>query len=205
MDKNLYILTRDISQTYVQSDIVVQQPVFVIPSYKHHLGSSTVVRFERPLYSLPEAGLRWFRSYHVHRRKVLVLHLSTINPCFFYTPERFFANVHLATVPRGFACPKTDDTENASNNIFAEKEMHALQKFDYKALLILSDDNPVTFSGAKITHRKRFYYIAQPMHIAKLSDIETIRVEKMKYITEHTRGAHTAAISRPDLASGFSV
>lgn len=53
MDNDLYLFIRDISQAHVQSDFVVQRPVFVRPPSLLHLEPGTIRQVERPLYGLP--------------------------------------------------------------------------------------------------------------------------------------------------------
>lgn len=57
LDSSLTFFTRDISQAYVQSDTNVQRKVFVKPPADFDFPTNVLLRVDRPLYGLPEAGV----------------------------------------------------------------------------------------------------------------------------------------------------
>ena len=115
MVSDLQFFTQDISQAYVQSETRTQRAIFVRPPSILHLPPGTLLRVDLPLYGIPEAGIRWFRTYHAHHRDTQHLTASLHDPCFLYTPRGISGDHQSPEVAQGFTCLKTDDTATAGN------------------------------------------------------------------------------------------
>lgn len=71
---------RDISQAYVQSKSSLVRPFFVKLPVGADLGGN-ILKINRLLYGIPEAGNHWFKTYHEHHVDKLHLTTSTFDPC----------------------------------------------------------------------------------------------------------------------------
>lgn len=125
MDDDLECFTRDVSQAYMQSGTTVQRTIFVRPPSVLALPIETLLRVEKSLHGLPEAGVYWFQTYHSHHKDILSLKPSSLDTCFLYTPKRFSNDFNTRGVSRGFTCLQTNDTTNASNYFFIKKKATA--------------------------------------------------------------------------------
>lgn len=204
MDNNLTLFTRDISQAYVQSETRTQRPIFVRPPSQLNIPRGTVLRVERPLYGIPEAGLHWFRTYHNHHKKKLALRPSIHDPCFLYTPNGMSVDSKSPKIPRGFTCLQTDDTVSAANNEFIAREAKFSNAFDAKEPTFLREGKTISFNGADISLKQSVISINQNQHISRLSPISSKQADKSEFVTQRARGAYIAAVCRPDLTFGFS-
>lgn len=54
---------RDISQAYLQSDTSLEREVCIYPPPELGLPDETVLKVMKPLYGIPESGLRWYLTY----------------------------------------------------------------------------------------------------------------------------------------------
>lgn len=123
MDPELQLITHDVSQAYVQSDTHTQRPIFVRPPVALNFHTDTLLRIDRPLYGIPEAGLHWFRTYHTHHRDKLRLNSSTHDPCFLFTRDGMSHDHRSCKAARGSTCihvskrmtPQAQETRNSSN------------------------------------------------------------------------------------------
>jgi hypothetical protein len=80
--RNLYI--QDISQAYVQSKSLLNQQFYVKLLRELDLGQGNILQVLRPLYSVPEAGTHWYRTYHAYYINKLKLLTSAYDPCLLY-------------------------------------------------------------------------------------------------------------------------
>ena len=100
-DYSLYI--RDISQAYVQSNTSLNRDFYTkpLPEIKDvlKLEEGTVLKVIKPLYSVPEVGNHWFKTYHQHYTKRLKIRESTYDLCLLYSDKNF-----------GIVGIQTDDT-----------------------------------------------------------------------------------------------
>ena len=69
----------------------------------------TILRVVKPLYSIPEVGNHWFKTYYTYYTKELSIEQSTYDPCLLYSNEPF-----------GVIGLQTDDTLFLTDNEFAE-------------------------------------------------------------------------------------
>ena len=164
----------------------------------------TLLRVDRPLYGIPEAGIHWFRTYHENHRDTLHLTASLHEPCFLYTPRGIFGDHQSPEVARVFTCLQIDDTETAGNPAYIKLEASSSTLFDGKRLQMLEDGGTVTFNGAEISLRDDICTITQPNHLQKLESITEDTVEKSEFVAQRARGAYIAAVSRPDLTFAFA-
>lgn len=91
MNKTLDILIWVISYEYVQSNTMVQRPVFVRIPFTINLRPNSIFLVERPIFSLSGAVVHWFLKYHTHHREALAIHSFTTNPCFYCIRNGFLA------------------------------------------------------------------------------------------------------------------
>lgn len=132
-----------------------------------------LLKFERPLCGLPEAGVHWFRTNHKHHRDIPNLHPSTHDNYFLYTPQAMSDDLARRKVARGSSYLQTDNTANIGNRLLISKEALNSAKFDCKAPIFLKDDLQLTFNGATITRRNDVYFLTQPKKISNQSYIST--------------------------------
>lgn len=59
IDNRFTFITRDVSQAYVQLETMTRHKFYVRAPNVLNLPSDTLLRVERPLYAIPEAGLHW--------------------------------------------------------------------------------------------------------------------------------------------------
>ena len=84
-NKDLYI--QDILQAYVQSVITLNRYFYIKLLKKINLGQGNVLKILRLLYSVPEAGIYWFRTYYKYYTKKLNLITFTYNPYLLYNSQ----------------------------------------------------------------------------------------------------------------------
>lgn len=204
IESSLTFFTRDVSQAYVQAETSTQRAIFVRPPSTLNLPSDTVLRVNRPLYGIPEAGLHWFQTYHKHHRERLCLTPSIHDPCFLYTNFGMSSDNKRQPKISGFTCLQTDDTASAGNNAFMVNESKMSKRFDCKPAQTLSEGGTITFNGADIGLVNGIYYMSQNEHINRLANINEEIVDKSEFVTQRARGAYIASVARPDLSFGFA-
>lgn len=166
----------------MQSETNTQRPIFVRPPATINLPKGVLLRIERPLYGIPEAGLHWFRTYHNHHCKKLQLHAATHDTCFLFSQHGMSQDSISSQLPRGFTCLQTDDTATVGNAEFIKIEESFSSTFDCKKATHLSNGGKIQFNGANIHLNGEIYSIHQPDHINKMSTISYENVSKTEFI-----------------------
>jgi hypothetical protein len=101
----------------------------------------TIVQVIKPLYSVPESGNHWFKTYHSHHVEELLMKQSTFDHCLLYRNDPFRV-VGL----------QTDDTLFLADDKFAQLEQSELKKAGFlaKDRESLTIDQDLKFDGAII-------------------------------------------------------
>lgn len=200
----LQIFTQDVSQAYVQSETRSHRPIFVRPPNVLDLFPQVVLRVEKPLNEIPEAGLNWYQTNYSHHSRKLSLIPAIYDPCYLYTKAVMVRDVSENPVPRWLACLHTDNTASCGNEALFQKESK-MSRFDCKRQQTLSNENHILFNGASISVKDRTYAIIMKYHIDNHQKVDSCHVEKPGFVTQRAQGAYIAAVGRPDLTFGFSV
>lgn len=198
------LFTRDISQAYTQSTSTISRPIYVRAPKILTIPSGMLLRVDRPLYGLPEAGMHWFATYHAHHRKELSMIAEVHDPCLLYTSECMPSDSQSPT-SKGATCMQTDDTLNFGNKTFIDKEEKSSRKFLCKPKIVLEDGKSMRFNGATISLADNVVTLNQPDHIAKLQKVSEGSVDQSSFVSQRARGAYIASVCRPDLTFGFAV
>lgn len=203
-DKSLAVISRDVSQAYVQSETTLQRPVFVKPPTILKFPDDVLFKVNRPLYGLPEAGNHWFHTYHRYHTQDLQLRPSIYDPCLLYTKGFMAIRPGKESTARGLACIQTDDTVYVGNAKFFEIENKLKERFDSKEIEVLSHNHEIKFNGAIVRQQGNAITISQAKHIEKMNLLDPSHFTKEQFVTERARGAYIAAVCRPDCSYAFS-
>ena len=184
---------RDISQAYVQSLSKITRDFYVRPPPESKL-QGKLLKVERPLYGIPEAGNHWFETYQRHHIEKLGMKISAHDNCLLYAKDEF-----------GIVGLQTDDTLILADKAFAEKEEKQLT-FSAKPRERLSTEHPLNFNGAVIQLiDEHTISITQERHCDKISLLAPGKgVDKNAYIAQRARGAYIATVCQPEAAFDLS-
>lgn len=89
-------------------------------------------RVIRPLYSIPEAGVHSFHTYHCYLKTQLQMKPSTFDMCPLFTQPCLQTDEAGTNDLRGIVCLQTDDTAYLGNDEFIQKEELVRNQFDTK-------------------------------------------------------------------------
>ncbi|KAI1002480.1 hypothetical protein K3495_g5719 [Podosphaera aphanis] len=160
------------------------------------LGRESILRVRLPLYSVPEAGTRWYKTYHEHHKEKLEIIPSTYDPCLMGNKN--------ATALVGL---QTDDSLIAANSEFIVKEEQEIKnaKFPCKPIEKLTIDKPLEFNGCVIkfntSSKGRIIEISQAKQCKKIKLVPTDEpIDKDTYVAQRARGAYIASVSQPQAA-----
>lgn len=156
---------------YVQSESIVQYLSCFWPTASLKLHSHTLLRVDRPLYRLPEAGVYWFWTHHNDHRVVLELRPFILKPCYLYMTQEFLDNFMNTAISFRFTCIKTNGTTNVGSLRFGHVETSKSKKFYCKAPIFWTQSYPIQFDGATITTLDGFYFFLQLFHLSKRRSI----------------------------------
>jgi len=212
LDTELYL--RDITQAYVQSqtklnrDFYIRSPAELATALG--IPKGTVVKVEKPLYGIPEAGNHWFGTYHGHHIRELGMEQSTYDPC--------LLNSHN---PFGIVALQTDDTLFLADTDFAELEQNKLAKakFTAKDRDRLTINNPLKFNGCIIRQFTDHITVTQESQCKNLAVITPAPANTVssrgnvrkslsvfdQYIAQRARGAYVASTCHPEASFDLSV
>lgn len=202
--KMFVIFLRDISQAYTQAETRGQRPIYIRPPAVLNISPSYILRVDRPLYGLPEAGMHWFVTYHKHHKTKLGMVASFHDPCPLFTPGCLAIPVS-SSVPRGITCLQTDDTLNYGNESIMRKEDEMSTRFICKPKTILRHGHDLKFNGGIISLTNNGIRLSQPMHVAKLRPVEVSDNCSKEFFSQRARGAYIASVCRPNITFRFSV
>lgn len=144
------LFMRDISQAYTQSKSSINRPIYVKPPAILNIPPKTLLRIDRPLYGIPEAGMHWFVTYHAHHLKELSMNAAIHDPCLLYTPKCMSIDRLSLSAHRGVTCLQTDDTLNIGNKTFIDKEEKCSREFLCKKEKTINDGQSLLFNGGTI-------------------------------------------------------
>ncbi len=211
--KNLQVYLRDISQAYVQSTTLLNRNFYIRPPVelaKHmDLQKDYVLKVNRPLYRVPEAGNHWFGTYHQHHTKNLSMTTSTYDPCLLYSNQPF-----------GVVGLQTDDTLFVGDRAFADLEEKQLEKAKFlaKEREHLTTDNSMKFNGGVIQLKDKCITLTQERQcknlklVGKSASTTSSRgivrkglSKKEQYVAQRARGAYIASMCQPEASFDLST
>ncbi|KAI0992846.1 hypothetical protein K3495_g15338 [Podosphaera aphanis] len=160
--------------------------------------SDMIMKINRPLYGIPEAGTHWWATYSKYHREKLGMNVSSYDPCLFFTNT----SDHV-----GIIGLQTDDTLILCDETFNLKEEHEIRraKFPAKPKEKLLEHNPIIFNGC-ILHLKNGNVILTQKGQGK--KIQLVKLENncnKNYIIQRARGAYLASLCQPEAAYDLSI
>ena len=204
LPNGLKIWIRDVTQAYIQSDSNVDRDIFIRAPKELELPPGKILKALRPLYSLPEAALHWWKTYHGHHKDKLEMIDTAYDPCLLHTPGALAyvkrrsndANKDIEQA-KGVVCLQTDDTLNIGNQSFEGREEEGISRFRTKPKQYLKDDTPTRFNGATITLNGEGIDICQPNQARKVKLVALpkdthVKDTHVKYV--HAQDAHTEEV-----------
>lgn len=190
MDRKKKRFLRDIKQAFTQSKYNLERNVFLeaVPELNVPLGK--VIRVDKPLYGIPEAGLLWYLTYRDHHITSLGMRPCTVDECIMFKHEEGedIPNISILQV---------DDTFGCGTEAFLREEESASQKFITKPRELLKTGKPVSFNGSHITQHEDHISVSQAARISKL------RIPSSLTEADSQRASvqYISTISRPDVSS----
>jgi hypothetical protein len=185
---NIGVYTRDISQAYTQSTTDLQREIYIRAPAEMALPHGTVLRVNRPLYGVPEAGNHWFLTYQTHHIEKLGLTTSTYDPCLLY---RNNAAVGL----------QTDDSLIIATPDFMKIEKREIEKAGFlcKPIEQLGPRHPLGFNGLVINTTDNGIQVTQKKQISRICTLNS-DFSREDYIRQRALGAYLATVSQPEAA-----
>ncbi len=114
---DLYL--RDITQTYVQSKILLNRAFFIRSSSELDLSKNSILRVVKSLYDVFETETHWFNTYQKHHMNNLMMIESTFDSCLLHIVEFINQNFDIVRL-------QTDDTLILANDDFVTLEENEL-------------------------------------------------------------------------------
>jgi hypothetical protein len=191
--KGVSACVRDISQAYTQSTTALQREIFIKAPIEAGLSPGAILRVNKPLYGIPEAGNHWFSTYQTHHTTKLGLTTSTYDPCLLYREN---AVVGL----------QTDDSLIVSTKEFLELEETEIKRagFRHKPLEHLEIGRPMGFNGFMTElFTDGSVVVTQDKQTAGIRLLDQ-HFTKDQYVAQRARGAYIATVSQPETAFALS-
>ena len=152
--------SHDVTQAFLQSKDKLQRPIYLRPVKELNLPPASILRLEKPLYGLADAGDYWSRTMAEHLEKDLGMTPSALDPALYnFTDEQ--GNID------GLTGVYVDDSILAGSASFIRYTEKSLKKFESRSRVI---DN-FTFSGIDIKTTELGFTISQINYIDKVSPI----------------------------------
>lgn len=82
---SLTLYVRDVKQAYVRTETNVRRVIFVRPPTFLNYTKRVLFQIQISLCGVPEAGVRWFRTYHRYHIDCLHMTPSPFDMCFMFT------------------------------------------------------------------------------------------------------------------------
>jgi Reverse transcriptase (RNA-dependent DNA polymerase) len=184
--ENTGVYLRDISQAYTQSETQIGRPIYIRAPKEMNLPPGTILKCQKPLYGVPEAGNHWYGTYHRHHVNKLGLQASLHDPCLLFNDE---AIVGL----------QTDDSLIVGTPAFMDLERKELEKAKFlaKPVAQLTPEKPLEFNGFHIDEIDGRYRITQEKHTRRIRPL-TKNFTKSDYIAQRALGAYIATVTQPE-------
>lgn len=205
MDPELKFFSRDILQENVRADTNITRPLFLRPPEILGIPDDLLLRVERKLHGITEAGINWFLNYQKHHTEKLMTKISIHGSCFLVIPNIMGIKYSSEDISRGFTCLQTEDTLNADNKKVMQNEADDAIKFDCKPTKKLKNGREMKLNGATVSLKDGIYFMYQPTHASKLYSIDTKNINKEALVSQRERASYISAFCRPDLSYGFFV
>lgn len=103
---------------------------FVRPPSQIGFPEDVLLRIDRSLYGIPEAGIHWFLTYHGHQEKEFGMNDSVHDKCILNTPGKLSTEVVATFMERGITALQTDDEAYCGNKAFINWEGKESRNFD---------------------------------------------------------------------------
>ncbi|KAI0996944.1 hypothetical protein K3495_g11240 [Podosphaera aphanis] len=198
--KNFGLYFRDVKQAYTHSETMLNRLILAkLPrEITNFYPSNTIMKINRPLYGITEAGAHWWATYSKYHREKLGINVSSYDPCLFFTNT----SDHV-----GIIGLQTDDTLILCDETFNVKEEHEIirAKFPAKPKEKLLEHNPIIFNGC-ILHLKNGNVILTQKGQGK--KIQLVKLENncnKNYIIQRARGAYHASLCQPEAWYDLSI
>ncbi len=197
-DCHLYL--RDITQTYVQSKILLNRRFFIRSFFELDLSKNSIIRVVKSLYEVLETETYWFNTYQKHHKKKLLMIESIFNLCLLHITQiesiefidrlNFINRFEVINI-------QTDDTLILADDEFVTLEENELArahltfkrreklnlitwiKFNERLIILADDDND---KSLHLTQSKQFDQI-RLIDVKIFVDLTSSRDEIRKMIT----------------------
>jgi hypothetical protein len=209
---NIHLYLQDISQAYIQSTTNLNCEFYIQLSQELEtelgINKDFVLKVLKPLYSIPEAGNHWFKTYYLYYVQQLYMDQSMYNLCFLQSNKPF-----------GIVGLQTDDTLLLADKTFVETEQNKLYKakFIAKEHKQLTADTLFKFNSSLIQLVSDRITLTQEQQCRNLSLISTklatstslrratcTLTPKDQYITQCVRGVYIVSICQPEASFDLS-
>ncbi|KAF4471164.1 Ribonuclease H [Fusarium albosuccineum] len=195
------VMLRDISQAYTQSETQLNRRIYLRlpPELTEKYPEGIVLKVEKPLYGLAEAGLHWYATYSKHHRERLGMEPISSDPCLFLTQQ---------DDEFGITAIQTDDTFNIGTEAFIRREDEELKKAGFKAKpqRVIKTGDSCDFNGSYIQFDEESFNCTQKGQADRLQLVDhTATDRQQQYIMQRARGAYLASICQPEASYGYSV
>ncbi|KAM4061437.1 cwf18 domain containing protein [Hirsutella rhossiliensis] len=174
--RDMFIMIRDITMAYTQSQ----------------------TKLARPLYGIAEAGAHWFNTYHDHHCRKLNMETSSFDPCLLITANNI-ADKDLF----GIAALQTDDTFIVGTDAFLKIEEKELC-FKAKPKEILQEGSICDFNGSRLTIQNGCVIVRQGQ-AQNLEEINLQASSRHQDYAAQRAGAYIASICQPEATYDCSV
>ncbi|KHJ31689.1 hypothetical protein EV44_g3301 [Erysiphe necator] len=179
------LFLRDITQAYVQSTTNLSRDIYVRPPPE--LGSHEIIlKLQKPLYGVPEAGNHWLYTYYKHLTEKLSLIPSTFDPCLLCSSDSDADEFGVVGL-------QTDDTLFLANQKFADKEENEIKK----AKLIAKDRKP-SLKNLKLVQPHPTDILNSRGKLRKASSTHD------QFVAQRARGAYIASVCQPEASFDLS-
>jgi hypothetical protein len=166
---------------------------FIKAPIEMNLPIGTILKVNKPLYGIPEAGNHWFGTYHRHHTENLGMNPSTYDPC-------------LMSNDNAVIGLQTDDSLIVATSEFMKKEQFELDKAKLLAKPVeqLSHEHPLNFNGFHITLTDEDrIHLSQSKHISRITLLRE-NFTKNDYVAQRALGAYVATVSQPEASFSLS-
>lgn len=102
-------------------------------------------------------------------------------------------------------CLQTDGTAYACNKTFSHLEERMNTDLDTKPARFINDEDNFQFNDSIISGRERTFFLIQPNHIRRLTELYINNEINADFVAEQARRAYIADIWRPQATYAFII
>lgn len=129
------------TQAYGESELCFEREVYLNPPAEMTFPEGSVFKVEKPLYGIPEFGLRWYLTYLLHHLVRLGMKRSTAEPCILHK--------HDGNRPIGVIALQVNDSFGIGTSDLLRLENDEAKIFMHKPRIIL-DNFGATFNSLTV-------------------------------------------------------